>query len=156
MKPKKAKKVARRGEALNQVGALAFRRNASGECEFLLLTSRQTSRFIIPKGWRVKGKSDSQAAAKEAEEEAGVTGTAHSEPVGTYRYWKRMKNAFVQVKVAVYPLEVDMELPKWKERGQRRRQWLNQEQAARLVDEPELVSLITAFRPDEPVLKPRA
>jgi 8-oxo-dGTP pyrophosphatase MutT (NUDIX family) len=146
MKAKKAKKVARRGDALAQVGALPFRRTADG-VEFLLLTSRQTSRFIIPKGWRMKGKNDPQAAAKEAEQEAGITGRIHPDPVGAYRYWKRLKNAFVQVRVTVYALEVEGALPTWKERGQRRRQWLTPDQAARLVDEPELVSLLQEFRP---------
>lgn len=146
MKARKAKKVARRGDALVQVGALPFRRTDDG-VEFMLLTSRETSRFIIPKGWRMKGKGDPQAAAKEAEQEAGVTGQIRSDPVGTYRYWKRLKNAFVQVRVSVYALEVEATLPNWKERGQRRRQWLKPDQAVRLVDEPELVSLLQDFRP---------
>ena len=70
MKSKKAEKIARRGEMLDQIGALPYRRGPSGAVEFLLLTSRGTRRFVIPKGWRIKGKSDSQAAAVEARQEA--------------------------------------------------------------------------------------
>jgi len=146
MKTKRAKKIARRGDALGQVGALPYRRRPSGELEFLLLTSRQTHRFVIPKGWRMKGKADPQAAAMEAEQEAGVTGRVDPTPVGTYRYWKRLRNAFVPVRVIVYALEVEAELADWKERRQRKRQWLTLDQAASLVDEPELVSLIANFR----------
>jgi len=130
---------------LGQVGALPYRRGASGRLEFLLLTSRGTRRFVIPKGWRMKGKSDSQAAALEAKQEAGVKGRIDPATIGSYQYWKRLGKAFVPVKVVVYALEVETEAPKWREASQRERQWLTAEQAAALVDEPELVSLIAGF-----------
>jgi|SRR4051794_19248348 8-oxo-dGTP pyrophosphatase MutT (NUDIX family) len=147
MKQKKAVRIARRGDALVQVAALPWRRALSGEIEFLLLTSRETERIIIPKGWRMKGKSDAAAAAREAEQEAGVLGRVDAAPLGTYRYWKRIKKAFVPVRVAVFALEVETEMLKWKEQRQRRKQWLTRQQAATLVDEPELVSLIEGFTP---------
>jgi 8-oxo-dGTP pyrophosphatase MutT (NUDIX family) len=145
MKSKKAEKIARRGKMLGQVGALPYRRGPSGAVEFLLLTSRGTRRFVIPKGWRIKGKSDSQAAAVEARQEAGVKGRVSPAAIGSYQYWKRLGKAFVPINVAVYALEVETESQKWKEAGQRQKQWLTAKQAAALVDEPELVSLIGGF-----------
>lgn len=147
MKTKKAKKVARKGQLLNQVGALPYRRGPAGGLEFLLLTSRETRRFVIPKGWRMRGRTDQQVAALEAKQEAGVTGRIEQIPVGVYQYWKRLKKAFVPIRVTVYALEVDSELTDWKERRQRQRTWLTSEQAASLVDEPELVSLLASFPP---------
>lgn len=147
MKYKKATKIARRGGALAQVAALPYRRSRSGAVDFLLLTSRETKRFVIPKGWRMKGKSDAQAAALEAGEEAGVGGRIDPVPVGTYRYWKRLRRAFVPVSVTVYGLEVEDVLDDWKESKERSREWLSREQAISLVDEPELVTLIAGFSP---------
>ena len=147
MKLKKATKIARRGGVLSQVAALPYRRSGAATVHFLLLTSRETKRFVIPKGWRMKGKSDAQAAAREAGQEAGVGGRIDPVPIGTYRYWKRLRRTFVPVSVTVYGLEVEDELDDWKERKQRSREWLTREQAISLVDEPELVTLIAGFTP---------
>ncbi|WP_027167778.1 NUDIX hydrolase [Mesorhizobium sp. WSM3224] len=149
MKIKNAKKFTRKGQLLNQVGALPYRRGDGHSIEFLLLTSRGTQRFVIPKGWQMKGKSDRQAVALEAKQEAGVTGQVKPTPVGAFQYWKRVKNAFVPIQVTVYALEVEAELSNWKERGQRQRRWLTSQQAASLVDEPELSSLIASFQPSD-------
>jgi 8-oxo-dGTP pyrophosphatase MutT (NUDIX family) len=147
MKTKKAKKIARKGHPIHQVAALPYRQPYPGAVEFLLLTSRNTRRFLIPKGWQMKGKTPQQAAALEAKQEAGVIGRVDPTPVGAYQYWKRMKNAFVPIHVTVYALEVEAELSDWKERRQRQRKWLTSHEAASLVDEPGLVSLLAAFRP---------
>jgi 8-oxo-dGTP pyrophosphatase MutT (NUDIX family) len=150
VKQKKAKTLARKGQSIRQVGALAYRRRPSGIPEIVLVTSRGTSRFVIPKGWRMKGKLNSSAAALEARQEAGVVGRVSEKPIGSYRYWKRLRTLFVPVTVVVYALEVESELPHWSEKKQRRRQWLSPEEAASLVDEPELASLIVGFQVPEP------
>lgn len=147
MKLKKATRIARRGGALAQVAALPYRRGAAGVVDFMLLTSRETKRFVIPKGWRMKGRSEPQAAALEAGQEAGIRGRVDPVPIGTYHYWKRLRRAFLPVRVTVYGLEVEAELDEWKERGERSREWLTREQAISLVDEPELVTLIAGFTP---------
>ena len=147
MKAKKAKKIAKKGGWLRQVAALPYRQRDASNFELLLVTSRNTGRFLIPKGWRMKGKLDQHVAALEAKQEAGVTGSLHRKPIGSYRYWKRLSDAFVPVRVIVYALSVDTELAEWKESGQRRRSWLPHDQAASLIDEPELVSLVLRFRP---------
>ena len=57
----------------------------------MLVTSRGTGRWIIPKGWPMKRKAPHAAAAREALEEAGVVGEVQSSPLGSYSYEKRLK-----------------------------------------------------------------
>jgi len=145
MKEKRAKALVKRGVAIRQVAVLPFRRSAEGELSLLLMTSRQTRRFVIPKGWPMAGKPDWKAAALEAKQEAGLLGSTDHEPLGAYRYWKRLQSIFVPVHVSVYLLQVTEELPRWRERGQRERAWVSLEQARMLIDEPELITLIDTF-----------
>lgn len=137
--------MARNSHYSRQVGALAFRSTASGDPEMLVLTSRGTKRFIIPKGWPVKGLSDGEAAAKEAYEEGGVIGKVRETLIGSYSYWKRLERSFAYVTVDVYALKVKTQLADWPERRSRERAWLAPEAAAQLVDEPELITLIRDF-----------
>ena len=74
-------------EEFSQVAALPFRIK-DGKIEVLLVTSRETKRWLIPKGWPMKGKKPHKAAAQEAEEEAGVKGEIKNKPLGSYDYWK--------------------------------------------------------------------
>lgn len=142
---KNALRKAIRGERVRQVAALPFRLTSDGSMEILLVTSRETRRFIVPKGWPMKGKSGRKAARIEAEEEAGVTGKALKEPAGTYSYWKRLAGGFVRVDVTVYLLAVTEERADWRERGSRQRAWLSPADAALLIDEPELATLVTTL-----------
>ncbi|MEQ1956868.1 NUDIX hydrolase [Mesorhizobium sp. CN2-181] len=127
---------------MKQIGALPFRRDAKGAIQFLLVTSRGTRRFVIPKGWRMRKLSDREAAAKEAMQEAGVLGTTASKPIGRYFYWKRLKKFFVPITVAVYPLEVNEEMSTWREQQERLREWVTAGEAMTLVDEPELIHIL--------------
>lgn len=146
MKKTKAKAKAKKGKRIRQVAALPFRHRPDGAMEFLLVTSRETGRFVLPKGWPMKGRSDAEAAAEEAEQEAGVRGRIGKRPIGQYRYWKRLKDAFVPMTVTVFALEVDAEMQNYRESGERVRGWLRPEQAELLIDEPELKSLISEAR----------
>jgi 8-oxo-dGTP pyrophosphatase MutT (NUDIX family) len=139
---KKAIRKAKKGERVRQVAAIPFRIGETGEIEVMLVTSRETKRFIVPKGWPIKGKSGRKAATIEAEEEAGVAGKTLKAPAGAYSYWKRLSAGFVRVDVTVYLLRVEDELPKWKETAKRQRAWLSPAQAATLIDEPKLSSLL--------------
>jgi 8-oxo-dGTP pyrophosphatase MutT (NUDIX family) len=141
-----------------QFAALPWRRDASGGVEVLLITSRETHRWVIPKGWPIKGKSSSKSAAQEAFEEAGVQGKIGKKPFGGYAYDKRLKNGRLQrVRVAVFPLQVENEAEIYLELGQREKLWLSPGDAARKVDEPELMVLLATFHPappDGPKAKP--
>ena len=128
-----------------QIAALPFRRTAAGGIEVLLITSRETGRFIIPKGWPMKRLSDPDAAAREAYEEAGVVGKVRRKPIGDYFYWKRLERMFEFLKVEVYALEVREQREDWPEKNSRRCGWLSPKDAATLVDEPGLMALIQGF-----------
>jgi len=136
---------ARTGKPIRQVAAVPLRIGEAGAIEILLVTSNQTGRFIVPKGWPMKGKSGRKAAQIEAMQEAGVAGKTLAEPLGTYRYWKRLSDSFVPVEVTVYLLPIAGYLPKWRESARRQRAWLARDDAATLVDEPDLAALIRSM-----------
>lgn len=127
-----------------QVAALPWRRRGES-LEILLITSRETRRWVIPKGGRMDGKTDPQAAAQEAYEEAGVQGEIQQEPVGSFRYSKRLKAGEQACVVEVYPLEVLIQLGAWPEDAERERRWVSPAQAAEMVQEPDLSDLIGRF-----------
>lgn len=130
-----------------QVAALPWRRGAEG-LEILLVTSRETRRWVTPKGGRMPGKTDAEAAAQEALEEAGVEGFVSPEPVGMFRYLKMLKRRAPRwCVVALYGLEVRDEHADWPERTERERTWMSREAAAASVEEPDLRALIAAFEP---------
>lgn len=133
------------GGKRRQVAALPWR--GEGEAlRVLLVSSRETRRWVIPKGWPMKGKTDFAAAAQEAYEEAGLDGVIAQQPFGEYEYLKRMKSGAARlVKVDVYPLRVTGEHEAWPEKGQRTLQWMTPVEAALAVQEPDLRDLIARF-----------
>jgi len=130
-----------------QYAALPWRRGETG-LEILLITSRETRRWVIPKGWGHKGEPPTIAAAREALEETGAAGRVDPAPLGDYRYAKLMKSGRVRkLKVSVYSLEVLHEHAEWPEMAVREKLWIAAHEGAELVDEPELRALITRFNP---------
>jgi 8-oxo-dGTP pyrophosphatase MutT (NUDIX family) len=144
-KEKRLVSRARKNKPIRQVAAIPYRVTGDDRVEVLLVTSRTTRRFIVPKGWPMKRKSGKATAVQEAREEAGVAGTPSKKPFGSYSYWKRLSENFVQVDVKVYLLAVGETLGDWEESEQRRRAWLSPEDAAALVDEPELAALVLSL-----------
>lgn len=122
-----------------QVAALCLR-GSDDNREVLLITSRDTGRWIIPKGWPIRGLSSKETALREAWEEAGVKeGVATKDPIGTYHYNKRRDSGMtIPVETLVYSVAVKEISDKFPEAGERTQQWVNAETAANLVDEPEL------------------
>lgn len=119
---------------------------ADARVSFLLVTSRETRRWVIPKGNVGAGQSPHAAAAEEAEEEAGVRGAVGKKPLGSYCYGKRLANGdWVVIDVDVFPLVVTKEMAKWKEQGERERKWFTLAEAAHAVEEPDLRGLILSF-----------
>ena len=111
-----------------------------------MITSRETRRWVIPKGGRMAGKSDPQAAAIEAMEEAGVQGEIDPAAIGAFRYAKRLKNGDERMCiVAVFPLKVLIQLGAWPEVAERERRWMSVADAASSVMEPDLADLIRTF-----------
>jgi 8-oxo-dGTP pyrophosphatase MutT (NUDIX family) len=111
--------------------------------EFMLVTSRETRRWIIPKGWPKRGASPHRSAAWEAFEEAGVLGAVGRRPVGSFSYEKRLKNGrSVECEVHVFPLEVKRQRKEWPEKQERRVKWLSTSKAAEKVKDPAISKMI--------------
>lgn len=135
-----------------QVGALCYR-HKKGKLQILLVTSRGTKRWIIPKGWPMHGKHGSPAAKQEAWEEAGVTeAEIANDPLGEYRYRKKMAGGLaLPVTTYVYPCAVTKVAKKYPEKSQRRRKWFSPKKAAQKVAEPDLKKMILEFSKQMPV-----
>jgi 8-oxo-dGTP pyrophosphatase MutT (NUDIX family) len=127
-----------------QYAALPFRIDADGKIRVLLLTSRETKRWVIPKGWPMRGKKPREVAAQEAFEEAGLVGTLIGKrPVGNFHYAKEMApGREILCRVKVFLLRVERQLDDWPERGQRETRWFGADDAAALVDEGGLAEIM--------------
>ncbi|RJE79413.1 NUDIX domain-containing protein [Paracoccus sp. JM45] len=116
----------------------------------LLATSRDSGRWVIPKGWPMAGRSLSGAAAQEAWEEAGVRGPIEKRELGRFSYNKGQDSGFsVPVQVRVFLLTVTALEDEFPEAGQRKRRWFAPKKAAELVAEPELKAILNALDPYE-------
>lgn len=125
-----------------QCAALPYRRLGKA-VEVMLITSRDTGRWVIPKGWVSEGLKERESAAREAREEGGLIGRMGDQPIGRYRYVKRLPDgSSLRCSVDVFVLEVERQLTSWPERKERRTRWFMLQAAARAVDEPELAAMI--------------
>lgn len=128
-----------------QVAALPWRQKADG-IEILLVTSRDSGRWVLPKGWPEGKEQLFEAAAREAAEEAGIDGKVSEFEAGRYYYGKRQSSGMeVRCEVRVFPIEVLSIADKWPEKKRRRRAWLSPADAAARVQEPDLGELIAQF-----------
>jgi len=125
-----------------QYAAIPIRIKGNGKPKVLLLTSRGTKRWVIPKGWPIRKLGAAGTAAREAYEEAGVKGRIHV-PIGRYRYRKPELSARVgKITVKVFLMEVKRQVSDWPEQRQRKTRWFKPRRAAALVAEPELAALL--------------
>jgi 8-oxo-dGTP pyrophosphatase MutT (NUDIX family) len=128
-----------------QVAALPWKR-VGGKLRIMLITSRGTGRWVLPKGWMHPGEDPGAAALREAHEEAGIVGHVAGPAVGYYTYDKRLDGGpSVKCRVRVHPVKVQRQLRVFKEAGERLLQWFDTAEAADAVKERELADLITAF-----------
>jgi 8-oxo-dGTP pyrophosphatase MutT (NUDIX family) len=126
-----------------QYAALPYCLSIDRRLEILLITSRRTRRWIIPKGWPIEGLTPWDCAAREALEEAGVSGEVHQESIGYYHYFKQLKNNIsIPCKVEVYALRVTRRRQDWAEKDERDLRWCSVSEAVALVNEPELPDLL--------------
>ncbi|MGC9367953.1 MAG: NUDIX hydrolase [Paracoccaceae bacterium] len=133
-----------------QVAALCYRKKAD-QPEILMITSRDTGRWILPKGWPKRGLDASGVAVEEAWEEGGVKARpGRPERIGRYRYAKRMKGGVpVKTDVDVFAIEVEKLYDAFPEVSERRRKWMSPAEAAEAVDEPSLKDLLTNLTPGQ-------
>lgn len=115
--------------------------------EILLLTRRRSKRWIIPKGWPIKGLQPPKSAAREAFEEAGVRGRIGAKSIGLFVYDKILDENGLRVgcEVRVFPLLVKRQSATWPEMEQRVVQWVAPDKALTLIEEPGLRALIARF-----------
>lgn len=131
----------------SQFGALCYRVK-NGKVQILLITSRGSGRWILPKGWPIDGQTPAQSAAQEAWEEAGVVGKKIDLCLGLFSYRKLLDgDDHLPCVVMVYPLKVKSLAKTYPEAGQRKRRWVSRKQAAQMVSEPELSRIIRDFDP---------
>lgn len=138
---------------LHQAGVIAYRL-LDGKVQVLLMTSRDSGRWIIPKG-NVNGSATAaKAAKKEAYEEAGLKGTITSSiPLGFYTYFKKRESGEAcAATVEVYLLRVKESLKKWPEKDERKLSWLDTKEAVRLVEEPGVIPLLRRLMEFEDLL----
>lgn len=127
---------------VQQSAAMCYR-FTDGQPEVLLITTRKSGRWIIPKGWPIDGLTPSQTAEQEAWEEAGVRGQCQAQAMGRFLYEKhRRKKGPVLCSVDVFPLLVQSVATRYPECEQRQRRWVSPKKAAFLVNSPELAVLL--------------
>jgi len=130
---------------IKQVGALPWRKR-QGRLEILLVTSRETRRWVIPKGGVMAHLVDMNAARQEALEEAGIAGRMRRKSVGIYAYRKRIgPGPTIPYAVKVFLLEVQHEFANWPEKRERTRRWFSVAEAIAHVGEPGLRRIMRAF-----------
>lgn len=127
--------------AASQVAAIPMRWTA-GRPEILLVTTRGTGRWTVPKGWPLADSLGAECAAREAFEEAGVRGRIEPYSLGVYEYWKQARRGRTVLRVTAYALHVDGVAWDWPERKERKRAWFSVEVACRLVANEALSDLI--------------
>ncbi len=134
-----------------QIAALPFRRRKG--LEVMLVSTLDSRRWVIPKGWPMKGLAGHEAAAREAFEEAGLVGEVGETPVGQFHYFKRKKNGAVWLcRVDVFALRVKEQRRSWPEKAQRKTKWFPLEQAAMAVSDTELGELLLSWAAVSPAV----
>jgi 8-oxo-dGTP pyrophosphatase MutT (NUDIX family) len=130
-----------------QYGALPYRFRPDGSIEILLVTTRRTRRWVVPKGWKIKGKKPAKSAAQEAFEEAGVRGTISDKPIGSFVYdkWLDDDGVAAPCEVRIFSMLVERQQDTWREYEEREARWVDPGEALAMVEDRGLHDLIAAF-----------
>ena len=130
-----------------QFGVLPYRETKKSGLEIMLITSRETRRWVVPKGWPIKGMKPSASAAREAYEEAGLRGVTANRSIGSYVYDKRLveKHTTVPCEVKVFPMRVRRQAATWPESAERETRWFSPAAAIEAVEEAGLKRIIEDF-----------
>lgn len=141
--------TAAKRETRTQFAVLPYRIKKKGGVEVMLMSSLDSGRWIIPKGWPMDGMRPSEAAAREAWEEAGLRGRVHDTVLGLYSYSKWLDEELsIPCVVLVFPMEISQVDEVFPEAGQRKIKWMSRKKAAQRVDEAELKQMIETFDPE--------
>ena len=131
-----------------QFGALCYRIREN-KVQVLIVTSRRTRRWIVPKGWPIDGATPEEAALQEAWEEAGVKGRVKGGSLGFFSYQKDMSGKRLACVVAVFPVKVKAIKSNYPEAKERKRRWVSRSKAAKLLDDKALAKIVKNFDPRE-------
>lgn len=148
LKAKKSKKPPKPKRALRvQYGALPYRIGEAGMPEFLLVTTRISGRWIVPKGGPIKDLKPPKSAAQEAFEEAGIRGTIGAKPLGAFAFDKTLADtgSTVPCEVWVFPLLVKRQYKNYPEAEERASRWFTPEEALAALNDAGLCELIALF-----------
>lgn len=136
----------RKYRGATQSAALPWRIGEGGTRQVMLVTSRETGRWVIPKGWPMRGRKPAEVATQEAFEEAGLIGhIVGKRPLGRFHYEKRLAKQALLCQVRVFLFRVERQLDDWPEKGQRQTRWFDTDEAAMLVEEGGLAEIIANF-----------
>ena len=129
-----------------QFAALPWRIGEGGTRQIMLLSSRETHRWVIPKGWPMKGRKPAEVASQEAYEEAGLIGqVVGKRPLGNFHYEKRLAKRAIICEVRVFLFRVERQLDDWPEKGARESKWVDAKEAVALVEEGGLAEIIARW-----------
>ena len=130
-----------------QYGVLPYQFTETNSLEVLLVTTRQTRRWIIPKGWPIKGLKPSKSAAREAYEETGIRGTVGAKAIGVFSFKKSLdaNGVAVPCEVRVFPMIVKRQLDTWPEANEREARWFQPAKALSALKDKGLCELIEPF-----------
>jgi 8-oxo-dGTP pyrophosphatase MutT (NUDIX family) len=138
----------------NQVAALCWRAGRRG-LEVLLITSLNSKRWILPKGWPEADLTGCENAAREAFEEAGVTGKIAAQPIGHYHYLKeKREGGGMPVSVDVFALCVTRQVDDWPEKAVRTLAWMPLNEAIARVSEPGVRLVLKYFHKQHAAHRP--
>ncbi|WP_341875038.1 NUDIX hydrolase [Rhizobium grahamii] len=109
----------------------------------MLITTRESKRWTIPKGWPIPGLSSHRTAEREAWEEEGVIGKVKRKLYDHFRHAKVLDDRReVEVVVAVHMLKVQRRKKQFPEMAERHVAWMRPAEAANCVREPDLKQLL--------------
>lgn len=139
-------RAGRKADARTQFAVLGYTMGKS-KPRVCLVTSRQTGRWILPKGWPVEGATPVEAVAAEAWEEAGLRGRVHPQPVGLFSYQKLLEDVELPVIAVVYAMRVFSAASTYPEAHERKRKWFTPRKAAARLSDPEVAPIVRGFAP---------
>ena len=129
---------------VEQSGVIAYGLN-EGNLSLVLITSKSTKRWVVPKGHIEPNLTAKESAEQEAFEEAGIEGVVSDVTVGSYDYTKHDKEDSNIYRVSLFPMEIQRLHNDWPEANLRARQWMTIPQAVNAVNEETLKLLLKNF-----------
>ena len=125
-----------------QYGVLPYYKK-SGKIIIVLITSRISNKWIVPKGNQMPHKTKRESALQEAYEEAGLIGLLDKK----LKFRISIMSHGKKTDLTLYPMRINRPMiKKWPEKHQRKRKEVTCEQAQSLVVWPEFEDCIKRWK----------